>query len=564
MKKAFVMYGSLLLVTIAFIGCASSQKTAPPPAGENRELSLQHFLEGSLLDQKEDYAKAILEYQDALQYDHDPAIYYALAKDYSNLGKHSLAVQMGSEAVRLSPDNRSYHELLGGIFVNAYQFDDARKEFDQVVRIDSGYEEGWQNLAQLTQVKKPLRALEIYQEILNRFGTNWEAYFQMVQIYSSMGKFDKAANALEGMLTLDPGNPEIKKALGDAYLQEDSLKLALKVYNELVETHPDNPDVRAAIARAYLVQQDYNHAAEQFDIVLKKDTLSVEAQLRFEQMFLSFIQKDSAVAPYALKLFKQIQKSYPEDWRPYWFLGAIDNVMRDDSGALENYNKVKSLAAWNPDGWVGVASVYYDRGQFDDAVSVLTEAKKYAPEEFRIHFLLGITLQRQHKTVEAASTLEKAIQLNDKSVDALSALGLVYDELNRHEDSDSMYERALHIDPHNHLVLNNYAYSLAERGIQVERAMNMAKEAVEQQPNNQSYLDTYGWVFFRMGKYEEAEKPIRKAIDLGSTSAVIHEHLGDIYFKLGDKDKAMEYWEKALKFDATNQSVKDKLQRGSL
>jgi tetratricopeptide (TPR) repeat protein len=563
MNKPLLLVVILGVLALGWEGCASSQRVNPV-SDANRDLSLQHFLEGSLLDQKEDYAKAILEYQDALLYDKDPAIYYALAKDYSILEKHALAVQMASEAIRLDPNNRTYHEILGGIYATARDFDSALTEYTQIVRIDSQYLAGWQNLARLTQIRKPLKSLEIYQEILNRFGTDWDVYFQMVQIYGSMGKYDKAAAALEGMLALDPGNFEIKKALGDMYLQEDSVEAALRTYGDLVELRPGDPDVRAAIAHAYLVKQDYDNAAEQFEIVLRKDTLSVEEQLKFGQDFLSFIQKDSAVAPYALKLFNKIHISYPADWRPYWFLGAIDNVMKDDSSALENYTKVRELAAWNPDGWVGIASIYYDRSMFDSAIAVLVEAQRYVPEEFRIHFLLGITFQRQHRTVEAASQLEQALQLNNRGVEAMSALGLVYDELNRHADSDTMYERALRIDPHNHLLLNNYGYSLAERGIQIDRALGMSKEAVGQQPSNQSYLDTYGWVLYRMGRYEEAERSIHKAVDLGSTSPVIHEHLGDIYFRLGDKDKAMEFWQKALKFDSANQSLKSKIQRGSL
>jgi tetratricopeptide (TPR) repeat protein len=92
----------------------------------------------------------------------------------------------------------------------------------------------------------------------------------------------------------------------------------------------------------------------------------------------------------------------------------------------------------------------------------------------------------------------------------------------------------------------------------------MAKEAVEQQPANQSYLDTYGWVYFRLQQYDEAERYIKKAIDLGSNSPVINEHLGDIYYKQSKKEKAMEYWQKALQLDATNTELKEKIQRGSL
>ena len=563
MKTSYFVVSILCLLTLT--GCSSSEKTTvqqtTPP---NDDLALQHFLEGSILDQKGDYAKAILEYQDAIHYKQDAGIYHAIAKDYSYLGKHELAMQMGREAVRLGPKNRTYRETLAGIYLNAFEVDAAVKEYGEVVRLDSSYQEGWLNLARLTQLQNPVKALSIYERFIDRFGPNADAYFQMVQIYNAENELVKATEALKGMLSIDPGNFEVKKMLGDTYLRRDSTDAALRVYNEMVELHPENLELRASIAHAYLAKQDYDHAGEQFDIVLQKDSVSADDQLRFGQIFVSFVQKDSAVAPYAIKLFKKIQEAYPKDWRSYWFLGAIGNAIRDDSSALMNFGKVKELASWNPDGWVGVASVYYDRNHFEKAIEVLNEAKKIIPEEFRIYFLLGISYERLHHAIDAASTLERAIQLNDKSVDALSALGLVYDELKRHDDSDSMYERALRIDPKNHLLLNNYGYSLGERGIQLERALSMSKEALQQQPVNPSYLDTYGWIYYRMGQYEDAERYIRKAIELGSISPVIHEHLGDIYFKLGRKDKALEYWQKALQFDANNASLKEKIQRGSL
>jgi len=562
MKNIFVLISDLVLMAGLIWGCSGSKKTAEQAPYQNEEIALEHYLQGTILDQKGDYAKAILEYQDALQNKKDPAIYNSIAKDYSILGKHESAIQMGREAVRLAPENRVYHQTLAEIYLNALDLDGAINEYQTITRIDPQHAEGWLNLGKLYQIHQPEKALKTYEEFISRFGPDADAYYQMVQIYSSMNRLDKATEALQGMLDLDPDNFEIKKSIGDVYLRRDSTNAALRIFDELAELRPRDLELRASIAHAYLVKQDYEHAADQFERVLKGDTISVDDQIRFGQVFVSFVQRDSAVAPYAAKLFEKIKLTHPSDWRPYWFLGAIDNIMKNDSSALMNFQKVKELAQWNPDGWVGVASVYYDRNRFDEAIEVLQEAKKFVPEEFRIYLLLGASYQRKHQNVEAASALEKAIQLNDKSIEAMSALAMVYDEMDHHADSDSIYERALRLDPKNHLLLNNYGYSLAERNLQLERALRMAKEAVVQQPDNQSYLDTYGWIYYRMGDYREAEKWIRKAVDLGSTSAVVIEHLGDTYFNLSDKEKAMQYWRKALEHDSENKQLKDKIERG--
>lgn len=566
-QNSILFIAAIVCAALAQVGCSSSNKTAPDQhtLQPKDELALQHMVEGSILDQKENYAKAIIEYHDALLLRKDASIYYALARDYYLLGKIDHALENGKEAARLQPENREYHKLLAEIYYDASELDNAAKEYEIITRIDPFYKQAWFNLANLfQQLRNQTQAIATYQKMIERFGPDADVYLQLAQLYDSMNKLDKTTEALQGMLSTDPTNFEIKKVLGDTYLRRDSADAALRIYDELAELNPGNLELRAAIAHAYLVKQDYNHAAEQFESVLGKDTLSVDEQLRFGQIFVSFIQKDTAVAPYAVKLFDRIRSAYPSDWRPYWFLGAIDNVLRDDSAALQNYRKVKELAGWNPDGWVGIASIYYDQNKFDEAVLLLNEAKKVVPDEFRIYFLLGISYQRQHKAIDAAMALEKAIQLNEKSIDALTALGLVYDEMKRHEDSDSMYERAIRIDPNNHLLLNNYSYSMAERGNQLERALNMSKEAVRQQPTNQSYLDTYGWIYYKLGQYEEAERYVRKAIEFGSASPVIHEHLGDIYFKLAKKEKALEYWQKALQFDSANSALREKIQRGSL
>ena len=558
-----------VIVGLSFLTGCSGVRQSSPDGGmlspdRDREKALQHFIEGSLYDQKEEYAKAILEYQDALRYDTDAAIYFAISKDYSLLGKHALAAQMGQQAVKLAPEMRAYHENLAEVYVNAFEIDKAIDEYEEVVRVDSGYIEGWYHLARLYQMRKPIRALELYQAILDRFGSLWEVYLQMVSLYSSMGKFDEAAVAIGNMLALDPGNYELKRTLADTYLRGGKKDEALRVYSDLLERNPNDLEVRAAIAHVYLLQQQYERATNELQSVLRSDSLSVETQLRFGEYFASFLQKDSTAAPFAYVVFKRIRENYPNDWRPYWFLGLIANVMKDDSAARSNLERVTELAPTNPDGWVYRASLYIERNDFQHAAEILEQAKKSLPDEARIHFLLGVSYQRIKKAGDAAQELERARELNPKDVNTLSALALVYDELKRHEESDRLYEDALKLDPHNHLILNNYGYSLVERGEQLERALAMAKEAVQQQPENASYLDTMGWAYFKLGQLEDAERFVRRAVEKGEASAVVHEHLGDIYYRLGQKDKALEYWQKALDKDSTNQILRTKISKGGL
>ena len=558
----------VLALTIGTAACRSTQDVSrerEDAAGvSDREAALQHFIEGSAFDLKGEFPKAILEYQDALRHDKDPAIYNAISRDYSRLGKHALAAEMGTEAVRRDPSNRAYRENLAEIYLNAFEVDKAIEQYEAIVAMDSSSIDGWYSLARLYQMRKPLKALEVYQEVLARFGPTWDVYVQMASVYTSLGKFDEAAATLKNMLEIDPSNYELRRSLADAYLRAGKKAEALAAYKELMDRDPEDVEVKAAIAHIYLLQQRYEDATRQLQSILQSDSLSADTQLRFGQYFASFLQKDSSAAPYAFAIFEKIQKNYPDDWRPCWFLGLIANIMKNDSAAAVNFERVTKLAPTNPDGWVYRASIFFEKNQYQQAVDLLEEAKRYIPEDTRVFFLQGLSYQRLQKRDEAADALEKALELNPQDVNTISALALLYDEMKRFTDSDRLYGEALKIDPHNHLILNNYGYSLADRGEQLERALGMAKEAVQQQPENSSYLDTFGWVYFRLGQYEEAERFIKKAVDNGDASSVVLEHLGDVYYKLNEKDKAMELWRRALEKDSRNESLQSKVSRGSL
>jgi tetratricopeptide (TPR) repeat protein len=127
-----------------------------------------------------------------------------------------------------------------------------------------------------------------------------------------------------------------------------------------------------------------------------------------------------------------------------------------------------------------------------------------------------------------------------------------------------LYEEALRLDPANPLVLNNFAYSLSERDLQLDRALTMSRKAVDADSANPSYLDTIGWIYYKMGSYKEAEHYVKEAIGKGEVNAVVYEHLGDIYYKLNQRDLAIEQWNLALKLDAGNAALRDKIARGSL
>ena len=528
------------------------------------ERALGHVIQGSVYDATGEYASAILEYQEALRLEPTAAIEYVISKDYSILGKHALAAQHGREAVRLDSLKILYRQNLAGIYLNAYQPDLAAAEYEQIIKLDSTNSDGWYNLARIYQTSRPLRALEIYERILDREGDDWEILYQTAEIYNALGRFSEAAEKYRHMVELDPTNKVLQRQLAETYARGGKTREAIGILERILEAENNNAETLAALADIYLEQQDFPRALTLYQRLLALERTNPEVRLRVGVSYVGQMERDSTFVNKAKPVFEQLIREIPNDWRPYYYLGMIAGRQRKDSLATGYFEKVTRLAEWNGDAWWLVGTSYFEKGEFQKLADAMERARKAIPKDSRVHFLLGLAYSRIERNDEAIAALRKALELKPDDMNAISTLALTLDGLHRYQESDSLYERGLRIDPASHLILNNYGYSLAERGLQLERALKMSLQANADDPGNASYLDTAGWVYFRLGKYEEAREYIGKAIAAGGASATVYEHMGDILFKLGKLQEADQYWKQALEMNSANQALREKIARGSL
>ncbi len=570
MRCVFVCTAGMMLFAL---GCSAvprgteQDRPAVPErraSEKDREAAMQLFIDGSLKESKGQYADAILDYQDALRIDQDPAIYYALAKSYAQLRRFPPAAENAMEAVRRDPSKIEYRELLAQIFLTSGQFDKAAAEFRAILAIDPRNVTATYTLAQLLERVKPDEALELYQSLIARQGPTWEVLLQIAELNSVLQRYDKAAEAFEQMLVIDPSNLALQQNLAEMYLRLKQFDKAKEVLAAVLEKNPDNVMLRATLADVYLQQNDWPSAKKELKAVLAADSLDPDTHIRIGVAFYAQTITDTLVIPEAIDVFRQYEKNYPNDSRPLVYLGVLYRGIRQDSVAERYFTRATQSSHWNGDAWWQLGWMYFDKQDFLGTVEVMNKAKQYIADDFRIYLLLGIAYNRAGKNEDSRVALERAVELNPNDLNTLSSLGLTYDALKMHAESDSTYERALRIDPGFPLVLNNYAYSLSERKLQLDRAEKMSRASLEKDSLNSSYLDTYGWILYQRGKYAEALPYIQKAVDLGDASAVVLEHLGDVFAKLGRADEAKKYWMMAFEKDQNNSALKQKIARGTL
>ena len=178
---------------------------------------------------------------------------------------------------------------------------------------------------------------------------------------------------------------------------------------------------------------------------------------------------------------------------------------------------------------------------------------------FSIQYILGLGYNKLNEKKNAELYYQKALKVRPDSRNVLHSLAILYDEIKDWEKSDSIYVKLINIDDKDAQAYNNYAYSLVERNLFLPKALEMAKKAISLEPNNASYLDTIGWIYFKMDKLGKAKKFVESSIEINSENAIVLEHLGDILMSADQTKNALELYKKALLLDKDNTRLKQKV-----
>jgi tetratricopeptide (TPR) repeat protein len=115
----------------------------------------------------------------------------------------------------------------------------------------------------------------------------------------------------------------------------------------------------------------------------------------------------------------------------------------------------------------------------------------------------------------------------------------------RFDQSEAAFRKVLELDPKNAGALNYLGYMLADRNVRLEEAYDLIKRAVDLEPENGAYLDSLGWVYYRQGKLDDARGLLERALDR-MQDPTVHDHLGDVYLKLGKTKEAIAQWQASI------------------
>jgi tetratricopeptide (TPR) repeat protein len=533
-----------------------------------------YFTEGEKYFILEDYAKALIYYQKALEVNPENAtVHYKIAEvlasgeKQDDLLRASLSIE---QALRLEKKNKYFYLLAAGIYSNLNRFDKAAQAYETMLKEVEGTEDYLYELAAIYQyASKPDEALKVYNRAENFFGINEISSLQKQRIYFEQGKSDEAFNEGEKLLQAFPDEERFVVGFAETLSQFGFKEKAIPYLEKFIQMNTVAPNACMLLAGLYRDTNQEEKARELLLNVFKDPEVEFQSKLIVLSTYNAELNQnkgkkitDPEKEKFALELFSRLEKEFPDQPNVHVIGGDLYLSLGRNEEAQSQYVKAIESGATNFEVWQNLLYLEMQMDQFENVIQHSERAMEFYPNQAMLYYFNGIAYQRKKKNKEAISSLEQAKKISTANPGMISEinalLGDAYNAVKDYEKSDKAYEEALTFNPNNDAVLNNYSYYLSLRKSNLEKAERMSTLLIKNNPENATFLDTHAWVLYTRQKYREAKKVMEKAIGTGLANATHFEHYGDILFKLGETENAVQQWEKAKTMLSSSSEVLNK------
>lgn len=552
----------LSLLTYAVLASCQPAKKTHSPRIENKSTKTlsnteKYIVDGIFIDANRE--KLLGNYNQALQLfstvlNRDPnyaAAYYEIARINQFLKKINEAIIFAKKAVNLSPDNIWYQILLSDLYTSNQQFKESTAVWKEIVKQYPDRIEYLYDLANSYIFENNLNeALNVYDQIEKKIGITEDISIQKHKIYISQNKLSKAVETLEKLFKLFPKNTGYLAMIAEIYMQRKMYDNAYAYYKKILDIAPDDKYINISLAGYYREIGDKEKSFSSLKKGFANANLDIDTKVNILLSYFTATEIYDNLKSQAFELIEILVNTHPNDPKSYSILA--DFLYRDKKyvQAREALRKVNSIDNSRYPVWETLLII---ESELNDTTALIREGEmaiQLFPEQPLLYLITGIGYYQSGQISKALSLFQRGVTFvidNDKLLlQFYTYMGDLYFKDRQYSKSFDVFKKALEIEPENAYVLNNFTYYLALQNEELDKAEQMGRKLNEIAPGNYSYQDTYGWVFYKLGRYEDAKKWLKKAIDSGGdNNSIILEHLGDVFYKIGDKEKALEYWQKA-------------------
>lgn len=479
-------------------------------------------------------------------------VLYELSSFYVQLNRPEKAIEMLKKAIENSKDNFTYKMALATVTRNLGMFEEAAGEYEELVRDYPEKKELNFYLAEaLTQAGDIGKAIDAYDALELAIGMNEAISMQKYRLYVQLGETDNAFHEIEKLAEKYPMEARYQLLLGDLHLERRDMDMALAAYQKAYEIDPTDPYYIVSMANYHEANGDKESAEREIHNALVNEKLDVETKVNILSRYIMRLQQSKQGTETANHLFETLLEQHPEDIDLKLMYGGLLQMQGKTDEARFQFQLVTEMEPGNTSAWQQLLNIALKNEDIPEVIRICTTCMEIFPNAPEFYFYLGIAYYQQEKYQEALSIYYAGIEIIPQEnlplkSDFYGQIGDIYYQMGQIEQAYKSYDEALKYNENNIVVLNNYSYFLSLEKKDLKKAERMSAQCIKMEPNNATYLDTYAWIFFMQGNYTLAKIYIESALQKDTTkSTELVDHYGDILFMTGEKEKAVQQWQKA-------------------
>jgi tetratricopeptide (TPR) repeat protein len=467
---------------------------------------------------------------------------------------------------RVTENDLSNHELVADVarrLLQQEKIDRALKLLDRVsARSDTPGELHALHGVALTQAGRPADALKAYLRAAERPPVIVAVYQAVVRILAEDRRTSEALPLLaraRNSFAAEPGPlldiVDLYRVIGaaDARLKSQTQAAALEVLAQVRALKPEDPGVSLRLADRYVQLGQADQSEAVLRELQERAPRNPAALSRLAELYLR-----SGRIPEASRQLEALRKIDPANPVTYYFLGVVALQEKEFERARNHFERAVLLNPALEPAQTDLAVALLSLQRPEDAVAVLDRARKEVPPSFRLEYLSGVArsqLKRFDQALEAYSAAEKLGATNQPPLidhRFYFQVGALLERKGDEAKSIEYLEKSLELKPDFDEALNHLGYLWAEKGKNLPRARAMIEQALQAEPENPAYMDSMGWVLFRLGRFTEALEWLTKARQrLTEPDATVLDHLGDAAAASGRWDLAREAWAASLTVESS-------------
>lgn len=565
----------LAVTSFLFFSCVSSRKSTEAikntPQSDStlmiaKRKSADLFSDGLRERLSGNYEKAASLFERAIKTDPDDhGSMYELSDLYARNGRFDESFNLMKKAVSLQPENEWYQIRLGQLYKHQGDYEAYADIYRTLLKLKPDNVDYFSELSSaLLLLEKYDEALQVFSEIEKQVGVNEMLSIQKQSIYLSKKDINGAISELEKLSDTFPFEARYHAMLAEMYKKNGFREKALERYQKILHLDVNDPYIHISLAEFYKEGGEDEKAFDELLLAFENEALEIDTKVQIMLLWFEGETFTEQLNQKAKKIAELFQKVHPESSRGYQLMADVYLRNNEYEKARSNFQKAVEIDGSTYLIWESLLFTDIQLQDFETLEIHAKSTKSLFPEQPLPYLFEGIAKYQRNDFAGALVTYEtgrKFVVGNDRLLaEFFSSIGDTQHKLGNHIASDASYDKSLAIDPLNAVVLNNYAYYLSIRGEKLEEALQMAAKAVEKFPEQPSYLDTYAWIFYKKGDYENALLWIEKALQFSEEQGgTLFEHYGDILYKLGRKQDALKQWKKAKNGGETSELIDKKI-----